>query len=188
MTNLGVNIAIIVDDKILLTKREDFEVWCLPGGEVDPNESIAQAAVREAWEETGLEVRLSRLVGIYSKPQWAGSGAHNVLFAAEPVSGALRLCPGETIEVGYFAIDKIPPDILPWHQLMIRDACAGIGGSVAQRQDIEWPFPPNVSRQEIYAQRDHSGLSRQQFFLQTLAPSLVMETVEVPGQKVSEQR
>ncbi|MFN8493535.1 MAG: NUDIX domain-containing protein [Caldilineaceae bacterium] len=186
MANLGVNIAILVEDQILLTKREDFEVWCLPGGEVDPNESIAQAAVREAWEETGLEVRLSRLVGIYSKPQWAGSGAHSVLFVAEPRSGALRLCPGETIEVGYFSLDEIPPDLLPWHQQMIRDARAGIGGSVAQRQEIEWPFPADMSRQAIYAQRDSSGLSRQQFFLQTLAPSLVMETIEVPGRQVGE--
>jgi len=186
MANLGVNIAIVVDDKILLTKREDFEVWCLPGGEVDPNESIAQAAVREAWEETGLEVRLNRLVGIYSKPQWMGSGTHNVLFVAEPLGGALRLCPGETIEVCYFPLDEIPTDILPWHQQMIRDARAGIGGSVAQRQEIEWPLSPNISRQEIYAQRDRSGLSRQQFFFQTLAPSLVTETAEVPGQKVRE--
>ncbi len=186
MANLGVNIAILVGDKILLTKREDFEVWCLPGGEVDPNESVAHAAVREAWEETGLEVRLNRLVGVYSKPQWSGGGTHNVLFVAEPLSGELRLCPGETIEVDYFSLDEIPPDILPWHQQMIRDARAGIGGSLAQRQDVEWPFPADMSRQAIYAQRDSSGLSRQQFFLQTLAPSLVKETVEVPGQKVRE--
>ena len=41
---LGVNIAIFQDRKILLTKREDFEVWCLPGGAVDEGETIAQAA------------------------------------------------------------------------------------------------------------------------------------------------
>lgn len=38
MANLGVNLAIFDGDKIRLTKREDFEIWCLPGGEVDPNE------------------------------------------------------------------------------------------------------------------------------------------------------
>jgi ADP-ribose pyrophosphatase YjhB (NUDIX family) len=54
MPSLGVNIAVIQDGQILLTQREDFEVWCLPGGEVDACESIAQAAVREALEETGL--------------------------------------------------------------------------------------------------------------------------------------
>ncbi|CAN5696976.1 hypothetical protein BH10CHL1_BH10CHL1_44310 [soil metagenome] len=61
MANLGVNIAILTDNKILLTKREDFEIWCLPGGEVDPNESVAQAAMREAWEETGLTVSIKSI-------------------------------------------------------------------------------------------------------------------------------
>ena len=65
MPTLGVNIAIIPDDKILLTERTDFEVWCLPGGEVEPGESLAQAALRETREETGLEVELTRLVGVY---------------------------------------------------------------------------------------------------------------------------
>lgn len=68
MTNFGVAVAIFQDEQILLTQREDFEVWCMPGGQLDSNESIAQAAMREVYEETGLEVRLTRLVGIYSKP------------------------------------------------------------------------------------------------------------------------
>ena len=42
MPILGVNIAIIQDGKVLLTKRRDFEVWCLPGGEVDAGETLAQ--------------------------------------------------------------------------------------------------------------------------------------------------
>ena len=43
MPFLGVNVAILEDGKILLTRREDFEVWCLPGGGVDDGESVAQA-------------------------------------------------------------------------------------------------------------------------------------------------
>ena len=70
MAGFGVNIAILKDGKILLTKREDFEVWCLPGGIVEPGESVVEAAVREAREETGLEVGLTRLVEIYSRPNW----------------------------------------------------------------------------------------------------------------------
>ncbi|PJF32668.1 MAG: NUDIX hydrolase, partial [Phototrophicales bacterium] len=53
MTMIGANIAIIRDNKILLTKREDFEVWCLPGGQAEAGESLAQTALREAREETG---------------------------------------------------------------------------------------------------------------------------------------
>ena len=47
----------------MLTQREDFEVWRLSGGVAEPGEILAQAAVREAKEETGLDVRLTRLVG-----------------------------------------------------------------------------------------------------------------------------
>jgi ADP-ribose pyrophosphatase YjhB (NUDIX family) len=68
MINLGVNVAVIEDGRVLLTQREDFEVWCLPGGQVESGESLAQAAVREVREETGLHIELLRLVGIYSRP------------------------------------------------------------------------------------------------------------------------
>ena len=44
MAGLGVQIAIIQNEKILLIKREDFEVWGMPGGEIDAGETAAQAA------------------------------------------------------------------------------------------------------------------------------------------------
>ncbi len=183
MASLGVNIAILTAGKILLTKREDFEIWCLPGGEVDPNESVAQAAMREAWEETGLTVQLDRLVGVYSRPHWLGDGAHSLLFVATPVAGALRLCPGETIEVNYFAFDQLPPDLIPWHRGQIQDALQGIGGSVACRQDARWPYATGTTRSAIYTQRDQSGLARQTFFLEQMAKvAPLTEIVEVEGQ------
>jgi len=52
---IGVNIAIIQDNSLLLTQREDFEVWYLPGGVVEPGETLAQAAMRKAKEETRLD-------------------------------------------------------------------------------------------------------------------------------------
>jgi len=65
-TILAASIAIIDNGRILLIQREDFRVWGLPGGDVNPGESLAQAAARETREETGLEVALTRLVGMYS--------------------------------------------------------------------------------------------------------------------------
>jgi ADP-ribose pyrophosphatase YjhB (NUDIX family) len=63
MPTLGVNIAILDESsRLLLTRREDFDVWCLPGGEVEAGETLMQAALREAEEETGVRVRLTHLV------------------------------------------------------------------------------------------------------------------------------
>ena len=63
--------AIILDEtrgKILLTRRTDNGRWCLPGGAMDAGESLEECCVREVWEETGLTVRIVRLLGIYSTP------------------------------------------------------------------------------------------------------------------------
>ena len=54
--------------EILLHKRADSGLWSIPGGKQEPGESIRQTAVREAKEETGYDVELTRLVGIFSDP------------------------------------------------------------------------------------------------------------------------
>jgi ADP-ribose pyrophosphatase YjhB (NUDIX family) len=81
LMDVGASTAIIQSGQILLTKRRDVEAWALPGGHVEAGETVAEAAKREAQEETGLEVRLLRLVGIYCLPQWPDGGHINALFA-----------------------------------------------------------------------------------------------------------
>ena len=165
LSQLGVNIAIIRNGRILLTKREDFEVWCLPGGAVDQGESVAQAAIREAREETGLEVELTRLVGVYSRPRWHYEGNHAIVVAARPVGGSLCLQAGEVLEASYFSREELPEVILFGQRRRILDALDGLSGVV--RSDFkEWPFKKDMSRDELYALRDNSRLSRQQFYLQ----------------------
>ena len=161
---VGVCVALIQNERVLLTNRTDFEVWCLPGGHVDPGESIAQAAVRETAEETGLEVKLTRLVGIYSIPEAQAWVNLMVLFAGEPVGGNLKAQEGEVSEMGFFRIDKIPQELLWGHRQRILDAFAGHGGGVVWRQNV--PFDPGVDRQELYQLRDESGLLRQTFYAQ----------------------
>ena len=166
MPFLGVNVAILnTEGQILLTKREDFEVWCMPGGSVDDGESAAQAAIREAWEETGLEVELTGLSGIYSFPKMR-TGSHILVFTARPVAGILRLAQGETIDIGYFAPGSLPEPLFFDQDQMIVDVLAGIGGSVAWCMGLVWPFDQSMSRWDVYALRDRSGLSRQAFYLE----------------------
>ena len=55
--------------RVLLARHVEGNRWLLPGGGVEPGETPADAAVREAWEETGLIVRLTRLVGVFGGPQ-----------------------------------------------------------------------------------------------------------------------
>jgi ADP-ribose pyrophosphatase YjhB (NUDIX family) len=156
MLSIGVAVAILKDDSVLLTKREDFEVWCLPGGQLDENESMSQAAIREVYEETGLEVRLTRLVGIYSRPQWYG-GHHIVLFAAEVSGGEFRPQPGEVIDIRYFPVHDLPDDLLLGAKHRILDAASGIGGSVAVCEDYPWAYGEAKNRQELYALRDQQA-------------------------------
>jgi len=159
MPILGVNIAIIQDGKVLLTKRRDFEVWCLPGGEVDAGETLAQAAIREAREEVGLTVQLERLVGIHSRPQWLSRGSHVVVFAAKIIEGGITIQPQEVLEARFFSKDELPKEMLLGHQQQILDALQGVCG------ESEWDFEPGLTRGELYHLRDRSGLSPAHFYL-----------------------
>jgi ADP-ribose pyrophosphatase YjhB (NUDIX family) len=178
MSNLAVNVAVIHEGKLLLTKREDFETWILPSGGVEAGESLAQAAIRETKEETGLEVALTRLVGVYSRLSNM-SPAHIVLFAARPVGGEIKCQPGETIAVEWFAFHEIPGPLSLGHQRRIKDALEGASGVVVL-QELNLPaMPDKITRKELYELRDRSGLSRQEFYLQMIGNAEIKETDEV---------
>jgi ADP-ribose pyrophosphatase YjhB (NUDIX family) len=128
---LGVS-AIIFDDtreKVLLTRRADNGRWCLPGGMMEAGESIAEACEREALEETGLRVRVTRLVGVYSDPDQLviypdGQKAHfvSLSFEAEVIDGELTLS-NETTGTGYFVVAEM--ETMPMHghhKLRVEDA------------------------------------------------------------------
>ena len=162
---VGVCVAIIEDEQILLTKRKDFEVWCLPGGHVDAGETVAEAAVREALEETGLQVKLTRLVGVYSMPKTKAWVNLMILFAAETVGGTLKAQEDEVLEIERFAVDAIPQNLLWGHRQRILDAFAGHGGGIVRQQTV--PFDEVDNRQELYRLFDESGLSGLEFYTQT---------------------
>jgi len=177
MPVLAVIVAVIENEKVLLTKREDFEVWCLPGGGVEEGESLAEAGIREVKEETGLDVELTRLVGVYSRMGGGMQDIHAVLYAAKPIGGELRTQPHETIEVTYFPFDELPNEMLFGHKRRTEDAINQISG-VSVRQELKMQDPKST-RKELYEMRDRSGLTRQQFYLQRIEQAEITEKTEV---------
>ncbi len=112
---VGAEAAVFDDDgKLLLVRRSDDGCWCLPCGWVEPNESPAEAAMRETREETGLVVRATRLVDVFTRKADQGFGPHSaiaVVYLCEVVGGAIRPS-HEAVEVCYCRI----ADVGAWHE------------------------------------------------------------------------
>ena len=178
MSEIAVNVSVLQDNKILLTQRDDFETWILPGGGVEPGESVAQAAIRETKEETGLDVELTGLVGIYSR---LGNflGGHVVLFTGRPIGGMIKCQPGETIAVKWFPFDQIPSPLSLGHQRRIQDVIDGVGGSICVSQEFILTAYPQIDRKELYDLRDKSELSSQQFYQNLIEQVEETEKIEV---------
>ncbi len=107
--------AIVVDeaDRILLIRRTDNALWSIPGGAMEVGERIADTAVREVREETGLEVVPKTIVGIYSNPRHVIEYADgevrqqfSICFACRRVGGELATS-DESAEVGFFTSAEI---------------------------------------------------------------------------------
>lgn len=120
--------AIIVDERgeVLLHRSKDDGNWYVIGGASDPGEEPAHAAVREAFEETGLIVRPERLLGVYADPIVRYANGDEVLYTAtaylcRPVGGELKIGDDESLEVRYFRPDALPA-LLPTHRLRIEHA------------------------------------------------------------------
>lgn len=116
-------------ERILLTRREDNNRWCLPGGGMDAGESAAEACVRELLEETGLEVRVTKLIGVYTTPDLLmeypdGNRIQPVAFSFEvEITGGELGLSDETTEFGWYTLAEIKNmDILEHHIPRIHDA------------------------------------------------------------------
>jgi len=119
--------------EILLMRRSDNGLWGLPGGYVEVGESVAAATRREVEEETGFQIEVGRLVGVYSDParQVISYGARgeriqavNLCFEARALSQGVPTTPEETLEAGFFSQDALPEPLVPIHDVRIADAVA----------------------------------------------------------------
>lgn len=120
---LMVDVVIPAEEGVVLIRRgsDPFEgQWALPGGFVEVGETVEQAAVREAEEETGLAVELAGLVGVYSEPDRDPRG-HNVSVAylARVLSGQMRAAT-DAAEVE--ALDPTSVELAFDHRKIIEDA------------------------------------------------------------------
>ncbi len=119
--------------ELLLMQRSDNAHWGLPGGYMEPGESIGFATAREVREETGVEVEVGRLVGVYSDPaiqvieypDGRRVQAVNLCFEAVPIHVGVATTPDEVLATGYFAVDALPEPLVPIHRVRIEDAVAG---------------------------------------------------------------
>jgi mutator protein MutT len=97
---------------VLLQRRSDNGQWGLLGGAVDPNESPAQALVREVYEEAGLIVRPIRCTALIHLDTLYPNGDHLqptvAVFECEIVRGELKSLDGESLELRFFALEDLP--------------------------------------------------------------------------------
>ncbi len=127
----GVILSADEPQRVLLSVRHDLRGWELPGGHASGDESGEVAVCREIFEETGLEVRVERLVGEYTR---SGFRPHTArIYRCRPTGGQLR--PSfETPVVRWFPVDAVPETLLPWYRGPLADALADLDTPVRRQE------------------------------------------------------
>ncbi len=108
---VATGVILPLDGGIVLLRRgihPSYGKWVFPGGYVDRGETPEAAAVREAKEESGLDVKIQRLIGLYAYP---GNAVILTVYAGEVTGGSLQL-DEESLEAAIF-----PPERIPWEDL-----------------------------------------------------------------------
>ena len=127
---IAVSAVILEQGNVLLAHRRDIDWWNLPGGGLELGETVDDALHREVFEETGLEVEIERLVGVYSKPQ----KQEVVLTFHCHVTGGTARETEETRECRYFPPDNLPSNTLPKHRQRVEDALLNQASAILRAQ------------------------------------------------------
>jgi 8-oxo-dGTP diphosphatase len=114
------------EEKILLIKRNTrpfVGYWALPGGRMDPGETVEQTIVREVKEETGLDVTIVRKVGEYLEKGVKDDIEYEyypTCFEVKPVGGKIKKQESEIQEIKFFSLSQLPT-LAFVHEEMIKD-------------------------------------------------------------------
>ena len=117
-------------EKILLIKRATVPFkgyWALPGGRVDPGETVEQTVVREVKEETGLDVSVICKVGQYHEQGVQGGVEYDyypACFLVKIVGGEIKKQESEIEEIKLFSLSELPEVLAFEHAQMIKDFVA----------------------------------------------------------------
>ncbi|WP_102691897.1 NUDIX domain-containing protein [Rummeliibacillus pycnus] len=130
---LGAGVAVIIfndENQVLLQKRTDVGLWGIPSGHIEIGETVSEAAIREVKEEANLDIRIKKLIGIYSDPSSQvfeypnGQVVHFITtcFLAEITGGDLKCNSNESLDIKFFDQQNLPQDLLKMHPRWLEDA------------------------------------------------------------------
>ena len=125
---VGSGILLMRENQVLLQRRKDNGLWGIPGGSLEPGESLEEAAIRETYEEVGLVIDQLSLFKVYSgKDQFYvypnGDQIYDVCvaFLSHDFHGELAADQNEVLEVAFFSLEKLPDDLNPLDRIILLD-------------------------------------------------------------------
>ena len=128
-------VAVIIlneENQILLQKRADVGLWGIPSGHIEIGETVSKAAIREIKEESNLDIKIKKIIGIYSDPDSQvfiypnGEVVHFITtcFLAEIIGGELKCNSDESLEMKFFELQDLPRHLMKMHPSWLKDALA----------------------------------------------------------------
>ena len=127
--------CVVTGDQVLLQRRADDGTWGFPGGAIELGESAERALVREIAEETGLQIRVRGVLGVYTEywhvyPNGDVAQPITIFFRCTPIGGMLSTADSETLDLRLFSLNEHPSLMNCQHEDAWADLRAGRQGIV----------------------------------------------------------